>query len=235
MRLAFVLGLLVSRGAWAICAPASAALSPDSGFLPYRPTLFLFLPVGQAFPAIDIRDSAGLRVPFSVEAVSAGGAWLAWQLHVEVDREADLRVEVGRRVMRYAVRGNFSVPVRSAIDVVRREIRSYAWSCSVARTVELTLNAFAPAFEVEWAASLREWNEGRRHREVYPASTADLFLRAWGEPPRLSLGKMNCAGTTIDWSQTSRLVLQVRALEVDGSRSAASAMISVERPPEPQR
>lgn len=234
MRLVLVVGLLVSQAAWAICAPASAAVSPDSGFLPYRPTLFLFLPVGEAFPAVDIRDSAGLPVPFSVEAVSAGAAWLAWQLHVDVDHEADLRVEVGGRVMRYAVRGDFSVPSRSAIEVVRREIRSYAWSCSVVRTVELTLNAFAPAFEVEWAASLRDWNEGRRHREVYPASTADLFLRAWGEPPRLSLGKLNCAGTTIDWSQTSRLVLQVRALEVDGSRSVRSALIAVERPPDPR-
>ncbi|MBK8010441.1 MAG: hypothetical protein IPK13_03780 [Deltaproteobacteria bacterium] len=227
--------LAVPGHAFARCAPAELLLTPSSKtVLPPNPTLYVFAPRKEP-PRIRVKDARGRKLRTTITALPSPPAYTAFAVRIESSAPSELRVEMHERKRpgtivrrRYQVRAIGTQPVSTDTarpsQIVRKDETSDRWTCSYNETANLTVDDWAPAYEVRWR------DEQVEHSVVIPPRV-DAFFERDPAPStaRLELGHVSCLGQTFEFTNT--LELRIVRLSTDGAASSESSPITVAPPP----
>jgi hypothetical protein len=237
--LVLALTILAPAMAHAKCMPPSAFVSPPSGAtLPPNPVLHVFVPSGSipdspdeqaAFPTVDL-SADGAAVASQVELVSRAPAFWTYRLTIAQQAPAQLKVIIGLPGgWKSQIEATYLIgPAQPAASVPSRATgrparETRTWTCSHQLTWNVPLRVDSPAYRVEWAYSLEQYEAGPRASIVFPRRM-DSFFNWRGEPepspPRVELGHVDCTGTTVSWAGRKRIWAGIWALQPDGTEIA---------------
>ncbi|MCB9654888.1 MAG: hypothetical protein H6729_12235 [Deltaproteobacteria bacterium] len=240
---AIVLGVSLStllgatNNAFARCAPAELVVTPSAKtVLPPNPTLYVFAPQKEP-PQVRVKDGRGKKLRTTITPLPSPPAYTAFAVRIESSAPSELRVEMHERKRpgtivrrRYQVRPiDTAQPVSSDIarpsHVMSKDETSDRWTCSYNETANLTVDDWAPAYEVRWRDAQVE------HSVVVPPRADAFFERdpASSSTAKLELGHVSCLGQTFEFTKT--IDLRIVRLGVDGVASTESSPITVEPPP----
>ena len=216
----------------ASCMSPQPFLAPASGAtLPADPVVFLFVPEGlygspQVTMAIDVA-SAGSAVTHQVEQVSHNPAFTTYRIGLAARETKDLKIAVtfdlGGHPLRsyegrYRVAASLPEPVRTARRLAPPAYEHSSWTCSYQSTWNLETSVDAPAYRIEWAQSLEDYQAGQRSSVVLPGHVRRFWTEDRRPPgrPKVELGHLDCMDHTLVWPGP-RIWVGVWALLPDGS------------------
>lgn len=242
-RIAAVVAMMVAATmapavAHAKCMYPRPFVSPDSGAtLPPNPVLYLFVPgtmtpdAGEDAEVVSVDLSAdGSAVASQVELVSRAPAFWTYRVTVARATPAGLKLKVTfaqdpeRTLEASYTIGEASPAVQKPSRLMGRPWReSYFWMCSHQSTWNIPLAVEAPAYRVEWAYSLSDYETGPRAKVVFPRNLTSFF--SWDDSPELppsivELGYVSCLGRNVSWASRRRIWAGVWALQADGTEVA---------------
>ncbi len=204
--------------------------SEDTGDLPTRPSLFVFVPrvgprLGPKRPELRVEDARGL-VTVRWQAVrSAHDGMKVYRAVLGTPEPGELRVSIPRpnysfheRVHQVEERPS-SDPKVSATILAQD---SHDTLCPSELTRRLVMSVEAPAYRVVFARSRKDWLAGRTRSIVVPGQPERQYspqTKSYQLTGRhvAVLGSPSCFGVTFPWRQ--EVYLGLSALRTDGTET----------------
>jgi hypothetical protein len=188
--------------------------------------LYLFVPgdpdaSGPRRLRLVVKDEEGGSVGFVAAPVAWTPAFRVFR--VQVFAYAGMRFSIehatwcdgcdppeGRRRYSYRVVGHWKRAARTPVRMLGVENDCLEWPCSSQFSRNLTVDRYAYAYRIEWAATVVGYRAGRRQSFVVPYDVGELWRCAppWRPVgrPMLKLGYLNCMDTTGPWGPPPRVL-----------------------------
>ncbi|MCC7381732.1 MAG: hypothetical protein IT384_07860 [Deltaproteobacteria bacterium] len=237
---AVVLLVLSAASSFAKCRAPSPILTPAPGSeLPPDPVLWFFARPQVKAPPLRARDANGHAIAIEITDLKeeSAPAFRVMRLRLRTGAQAE-----GKIVVEYVEpwsdewkRAEYTIVNRPAspaagVEILRQSERQYAWTCSYQSTVDLSVSIVAPSYRVEWSSTLEDYRAGLRRAVVLPGDLSRLFGGSSEDPSTISLGHVDCTGTTLEWKDPA-IFVGVSALFSDGTATPMPASPTrLERP-----
>lgn len=227
------LAVLVSTSdAEAKCMMPGVRFEPSEGSVPSAPVLRLFLPPywAPASPTVTAVDASGKKLVAALVMESTSDAFATYRVGLPTASNGKLHVRFvdktgGDHDAEYTVNSAWKAPAIGSPKIAITRTQS-SWTCSHQLTRNLVFANVASAYRVTFTVMKNGKDNGS---VVLPANTSSLFgAYPTGGNANLSLGYVNCMGSTHDWS--TGVFARVEALLPDGSATTIARDVWVDPP-----
>jgi hypothetical protein len=200
-----------------------AFVSP-ADVVPEQGQVWLFVPQGELGLQLELTSDRG-AVPHQVAIASRTPDLTVVSIHFQALGASAIELRWGPD--RWAgsatlkVDRAWSPPATAGVEILERNERSFAWSCSHQATADLRLARAGAAFRLIVADTADDYRQGNTRSLILPGKMAAFFSgEARGD--LLELGHVSCFGSTVLGS-ARRLFVGVQELFADGSASPLPA------------
>jgi hypothetical protein len=235
MRSAALFALAIftaTSDAEAKCAMPGVRFEPPEGAVPTSPVLRLFVPPywAPASPTVTATDATGKKLAATLVMESKSEAFATYRLGLSAAANGTLRVRFvdktgGDHDAEYTVNSAWKAPAIPSPKIAVTRTQS-SWTCSHQLTRNLVFANVAPAYRVTFTVMKNGKDNGS---VVLPANTSSMFgAYPTGGNANLSLGYVNCMGSTYGWS--TGVFARVEALLPDGSETMIARDVWLDPP-----
>lgn len=224
--------MLLAPEAGADCMAARSFISPATGSrVPADPVLFAFVPWDRPVPGVEV-TAGGEEVEAKITHLSTTPTFKSYRIDVDRHQPGDIHVKVSLVVQdSEAVYTEATYTIDPAWKKTSKasEVKAKmlgkevdAWTCSHNMTYNLEPSVQAPAYRVQWATTVEDYEAGKRQSAVFPFTLQGFFDEKLEHVfTVIKLGHANCLSDTFKWPD-ALVYVGLAALHEDGTETPAS-------------